>query len=62
MDSYSLMLWPIWHPKLKRPLVEKISGVQKAEKLKNDLWKRSEMRKFSEKNRDLDGNRTIGVA
>tara|TARA_B100000131_G_C17740342_1_gene460764 strand:+ start:73 stop:252 length:180 start_codon:yes stop_codon:yes gene_type:complete len=59
------MLFPIYHPKVKRPLIKKISGVEHGEELKNDQFGRKnsrKKRKISEKNRDLDGCRLIGVA
>tara|TARA_R100000458_G_C8167873_1_gene169449 strand:- start:73 stop:249 length:177 start_codon:yes stop_codon:yes gene_type:complete len=58
MDCYSNLLYPIYHLPLRQPLIKKISAAERGEKFKNDLWKR----KISEKNRDLDGRRLIGIA
>jgi hypothetical protein len=49
----------------RRPLIEKISGVKRGEKGENDLFERKNSRKkekISEKKRDLDGCRLIGIA
>jgi len=65
MDSYWFLITKITQPNPKIPLVKEITDAERQENLENDtanrkFWRKK--RKKSEKERDLDGNRTIGQA
>ena len=65
MDSYWFLITKITQPNPKNPLIKEIGNAEKQENMENDTAERKfwrKKRKKSGKNRDLDGNRTIGEA